>query len=182
MQLRDDEIFVIARIRDDSDVVVIAREINVDIRKILTRYSRGDANRSIFSHHERLRVVVSIEEGMSQRTVSVQAIKIERWRPEVFCRPRVFHSFRERRGVEGDVVSHELTQKGKTGWDLAVQILLPACRDHGGAELDEVLGIRSERSQIWKQPSKHSRLRSLFLSGEVRHPVVYQMLHRCDMC
>src|SRR5215472_14067869 len=109
MQLRDDEIFVIARIRNDSDVVWIARELNVDIRKILTRYSRGDNNRGITSHHERLRVVASIEEGMSQRTVSVQAIEIERWRPVVVCRRRVFQAFRERRGIEGDVVSHELT-------------------------------------------------------------------------
>jgi hypothetical protein len=98
MQLRDDEVLVIARIAEERRLLVIARQV--------------DAVRA----EEQLRPIGAlVEMRTGARSAAVDAVELQRRRSEVRDRLRIDLTLENGRRIEGDVVIDELPEKRESG-------------------------------------------------------------------
>ena len=122
VQLDDDEVLVVARLRDDGSSCAVARHVQdaVDVRR----------------DQELVRVRGVVELGLLHRPAPVDRVEVVARCPEVDARVRVHLLQRQRGVVEGDVVVDELADEREPGEEprAGVQVVVVRDRlvlDHG---------------------------------------------------
>ena len=109
LQLRDDEVLVVARIGDERDVLAVAR--HVVARRPVAR--DGGRARDLLDEEGRAPTVdgLVVEVGAHARTAAVDTVEVERRDAEVADRLGVLTPRQARRRIEGHVVVEELADE-----------------------------------------------------------------------
>jgi hypothetical protein len=104
VELRDEDVNVVARIADQGDALAVARQVGLLARIVQAEQELG-------------RVVAPVEERVADRTVAVDALEVRARRAEVLD-ALTGRSAYERAAVGGDVVGDQLAEEGPAGRDV----------------------------------------------------------------
>ena len=140
VELRDEDVHVIARIADQGRALAIARNVRLLARIVHAEEQHG-------------RVVAPVEKRAANRTVAVDALQVRAWRAEVL-HALTGRSVGERAAVGRDVVGDQLAEQGPSGSDVdgVVQASPPSQMLPGPAERQQPLLVALDGGQIREEP------------------------------
>src|ERR1700730_284324 len=166
MQLRDDDILVVAWITDQGAL---------DCGAVAWQVARVRIDAAVYWRPEQEGAAVVVEVGLVVRAPAIDVIEIEGWRTKIHQRIRIILFLKTARWIEGNVVIHELAEIGVQRGNLALLIVLSHLgigrigrRGHRHAQLRQVrhsvgVGIAKDR---WLKRSEETAELAL----ELRRP------------
>nr|WP_307042930.1 hypothetical protein [Agromyces ramosus] len=166
LQLRDDDVLVVAGIADHGDALGVALQVGLEARRIRARAGREEPREPVVEHP---RVVVEI--GLVVGPAPVEAVEVESWRAEVLQPVGIVVPGEARLRIEGDVVVDELAEVRVADRHAALgrRVVAEHLVDGELVDRERLLGVARSRRLPDREAAPEEPAETALVAPRVRH-------------